>query len=285
MWRAAPWSDPPIMLNDTCDVTRPSSTENVVRREWSRLRRVMAGLDKQATVVLLMAALVVILQMQLGSRSWFRSELAPLLDITAVGLWSWGWWFAMQGLLGFVLPILVLKVGFGRSWADMGLSRGDTGFAWMIAGLYLPLVLVGTWFLSDGDAFKAQYPHYSPAALDWRIFAIYEGLFLFYWFGWEYLWRGFVLFGTRHVFGVYAIIIQTLPFAILHYDKPMPEALLSIVGGLAIGALVWRARAFWIAVPIHAAQMLILDTWCTLRIRSGAEGFGLNALWVALTGW
>jgi hypothetical protein len=107
---------------------------------------------------------------------------------------------------------------------------------------------------------------------------VYEGLFLFYWIGWEYLWRGFVLFGTARTFGVYAIVVQMVPFAILHYEKPLPEALLSILGGLALGALVWRCRSFWIAVPIHFFQMLMLDFWCTLRLRTEIHGISPGAL-------
>ena len=100
--------------------------------------------------------------------------------------------------------------------------------------------------------------------------------------GWEYLWRGFVLFGTAPTLGLYAIFVQALPFAALHVTKPWPEALLSIVGGIALGALVWRCRSFWIAVPIHAAQMMLLDFWSALRIRTGASGWGLEALGQAL---
>ena len=65
------------------------------------------------------------------------------------------------------------------------------------AALYLPLVAVaGTWVLSADPAFQAQYPHLRLAANDWQTFVLYELLYLFYWIGWEYLWRGFVLFGT-----------------------------------------------------------------------------------------
>ena len=113
---------------------------------------------------------------------------------------------------------------------------------------------------------------------NWGIFLLYQALFLFYWVGWEYLWRGFMLFGTARVFGVYAIFIQTIPFALLHLNKPLAESLLSIVGGIALGGLVWRCRSFWIAVPIHFVQMLILDLWCSLRIRTGVSGVGLDAL-------
>jgi hypothetical protein len=31
-------------------------------------------------------------------------------------------------------------------------------------------------------------------------------------------------------------------------------------------------------VPIHAAQMMLLDLWCTLRVRTGVSGIGPEAL-------
>ncbi len=242
-------------------------------------------LDRQTVFVLLAAAIFVILQMKFGSRSLFHESLASHFPIAWRGVLGWGWWFFVQGVLGFVVPAACLIIVFKRRPSEIGLGLGDWKLALSISLLYLPIVLIGTWILSDGSNFQSVYPHYQPAATDWRMFAVYEGLFLFYWFGWEYLWRGFVLFGTARTFGLYAIIVQAVPFAIMHYQKPMPEALLSVFGGVALGVLVWRCRSFWIAEPIHALQMLALDFWCSLRIRTGVSGIDPGALYHVVARW
>jgi len=248
-----------------------------LRAEWHRALNAARTLDPQTVFVLLAATLLLVVQFTFGSRRLFREELAAFFPAQWQGVLAWGWWFGMQGITGFVLPALALVLLFRRRPGAIGLGLGDWKLALTLAALYVPIVALGTWVLSDGAAFQAQYPHYQPAAQDWRFFIVYELLFLFYWIGWEYLWRGFVLFGTAHTFGLYAIFVQAVPFALLHLQKPLAEALLSIVGGVVLGALVWRCRSFWIAVPIHAAQMLLLDFWCTLRIRTEVSGIGAEA--------
>ena len=258
-----------------------------LRAEWQALRATLAALPapaRRAAIVLLASVVLVLLQIQLGTRSVYYGLGNPL-GFEDAELGSWAWWFGMQGLLGFVVPVLILLVGFRWTPAQAGLGLGDWKLAVGLSALYLPLVVVGTWVLSDGASFQAQYPHYGGAERDWTAFLIYEALFLFYWIGWEYLWRGFALFGTAPALGApLAIVVQTVPFAILHAQKPAAEAYLSILGGVALGVLVWRCRSFWIAVPIHAAQMLALDFWATLRARSGASGIGLDALLEAFAG-
>ena len=259
-------------------------TRRWLRREWSALVAGWRGLDRQAAVVLVASVALMLVQLQVGSRRVFRETFGAAVDPAHLGLWEWGWWFSVQGVTGFVLPVLILTLGFRRRPSAVGLGLGDWRLAGALAALYLPLVVVGTWVLSADPAFQAQYPHLQQAAFSWPTFFVYEALFLFYWLGWEYLWRGFVLFGTARAFGPLAIFVQTVPFALLHASKPPAEAYLSILGGVALGALVWRCRSFWIAVPIHAAQMLVLDFWCTLRLRTGATGYGLHALAEALRG-
>ncbi len=253
--------------------------------ELRALRASVADLStaqRRAAIVLIAATLLVLVQVQLGTRGVYHRMGNPLgADDPEFG--AWAWWFGMQGITGFVVPVLILVAAFRWRPAAAGLGLGDWRLAGGIALAYLPLVAVGTWVLSDGAGFQGQYPHYFAARDSWTAFALYEALFVFYWVGWEYLWRGFVLFGTAPALGApLAIVVQTVPFAILHADKPAAEAYLSVLGGIALGALVWRCRSFWIAVPIHAAQMILLDLFCTLRWRTGATGIGLDALFTAL---
>lgn len=260
-----------------------------LRREAQTLRTALARLtpaQKQAAIVMIAATLLVLLQLQIGGTRFYETVLGNPFGFEDVRLGGWAWWFGTQGVTGFVIPALILLVGYRMRPREAGLGLGDWKLASTIAALYVPLVIVGTWVLSDGAEFQRQYPHYLGAQMDWGVFVLYELLFLFYWLGWEYLWRGFVLFGTQRALGApLAIVAQTVPFAILHADKPVAEAYLSVLGGLALGALVWRCRSFWIAVPIHAAQMLALDLFCTLRARTGASGIGLDALMEALKGF
>ncbi|PSQ95103.1 MAG: CPBP family intramembrane metalloprotease [Bacteroidetes bacterium SW_9_63_38] len=228
-----------------------------LQEEWSRLQTAVRTLDQKTTFVLVFAAFAVILQFVLGDRALFRTHLADAVPEYWRGLATWGWWFGMQGLLGFILPVAGLFFFFPGSARDHGLGLGHWRLASAIAGAYLALVALGTWALSDGATFQDQYPHYRPATRNWT---------------------GFLIFGTRHTLGLYAIFVQALPFAALHVSKPWPEALLSIIGGIGLGALVWRCRSFWIAVPIHAAQMIMLDLWCTLRVRTDVSGIGPEAV-------
>jgi hypothetical protein len=257
-----------------------------LRREATAFVAAARALDRQFVVVLVAAVTLLFIQIHLGGRSFYWDNVASAVTPTHRALGAWAWWFSWQGVTGFAIPALILLAGFRRTPGEAGLGAGDWRLAVTIALAYLPIAVAGTWVLSDGASFQDQYPHLPEAARDWGTFVAYEVLFLLYWVGWEYLWRGFVLFGTAPTLGAGAVVVQMVPFALLHMEKPPAEAYLSIVGGLALGALVWRCRSFWIAVPIHAYQMLALDLWSTLRVRSGASGIGLDALAQAVTqGW
>jgi uncharacterized protein len=249
------------------------------------IRHLFHNSDLQTVAILSTCVPLVFLHHEIGRNAFFSQNVAKFIPTQWLPLGEWAWWFGTQGILGFLIPLLILKIAFKQNWSEMGLGLGNWRFALWGCAIYLPIVAVATWFLSAGADFQATYPHYSAAETSWTQFLLYEMLFIFYWMGWEYLWRGYVLFGTQKTLGVYAVFVQMIPFALLHINKPVAEAYLSILGGIALGLLCLYCRSFWISVPIHAAQMLILDFWCTLRARaSGNSGVGFDALWKTLFG-
>ncbi len=99
------------------------------------------------------------------------------------------------------------------------------------------------------------YYSYSQEGLIWK-----KALELF---GWEYLFRGWILFGYARKYGPDALWIQAVPFAVAHLGKPEVETLSTIFGGFAFGWVAWRTGSFVYSFLIHwfiAALIVIVST-------------------------
>ena len=67
----------------------------------------------------------------------------------------------------------------------------------------------------------------------------------------EFLYRGFLLFGLKEKFGEGSILIQVVPFVLLHLGKPELETVSTILTGILFGWVAYRGRSFWPAFIIH----------------------------------
>lgn len=70
-------------------------------------------------------------------------------------------------------------------------------------------------------------------------------------FVWEFLFRGWILFGYARKFGPEAMWLQAVPFALAHISKPEVETLSTIFGGFAFGWIAWRTKSFLYPFFIH----------------------------------
>jgi membrane protease YdiL (CAAX protease family) len=71
-------------------------------------------------------------------------------------------------------------------------------------------------------------------------------------FGWEFIWRGLMLFAFARYFGPGpAIFLQAVPFAFMHLGKPEVETLSTIFGGAAFGFVAWQSGSFVYPWLIH----------------------------------
>jgi membrane protease YdiL (CAAX protease family) len=139
-------------------------------------------------------------------------------------------------------------------------------------------MLIVIWCVSSLPSFSAAYPQLYLAKEKWTIFVLFEASLLIYIFAWEFLWRGFMLFGLEAKFGYYTVLIQMLPFVILHNGKPELETFGAILGGILLGILALRTRSFIYGVLVHFFVMFSIDVISALRFRADDYGLGLNSL-------
>lgn len=241
--------------------------------------------DFPTAFILLSSACLTLISWYFASRRFFRAELASYFTgDPSASLYEFLYWFAADFVVYFLIPLLLIALVLKRPLRSFGLRLGDRRFGLKVTGLFLLVMLPILWFASADPAFRQVYPHAEIVRTSWNLFLVYEAFFLLYFTGWEFVWRGYMLFGLEKRLGaVNAVLIQTLPFVILHFGKPFVESLGAIVAGIALGALAIRTRSFWYCALTHWLVMLSIDLLSTLRFRTGVEGTGAGDL-VALIG-
>jgi membrane protease YdiL (CAAX protease family) len=79
----------------------------------------------------------------------------------------------------------------------------------------------------------------------------YSAQTVVYLFAWEFIFRGFLLFGLKDKLKELSILVQMVPFVLLHIDKPEIETISTLLTGLYFGYVAYRGNSFWPAFIIH----------------------------------
>lgn len=146
-------------------------------------------------------------------------------------------------LLYIIIPCAVTVLIFRDRPADYGFAVGDwkLGLPLTFAGMVLLTPLI--WYLGENQQGMQAYYRYAQEGLIWK-----KGLEMF---GWEYIFRGWLLFGYGRKYGSDALWLQAVPFAIAHMGKPALETMSTIFGGFGFGWLAWRTGSFLYPFLLH----------------------------------
>lgn len=158
-------------------------------------------------------------------------------------------------LLYVAIPLLITTLIFGENPKSLGFTLGDwkTGLLLTFLGLVCMTPII--WYLGVKNPGMMNYYARSQEGLIWK-----KALEIF---GWEYLFRGWILFSYAKKYGSDALWIQAVPFAIAHLGKPDLETLSTIFGGFAFGWVAWRTGSFFYSFLIHwfiAALIVIVSS-------------------------
>lgn len=170
--------------------------------------------------------------------------------------------FVIVTNLGFVvLPVLSITLILREPVRSYGLRLRGHGaswrpYAWLFA-LSLPFVALA----SLHPDFRALYPMY-PLGQDeawWPYLWTWWLLYALQFFAVEFLFRGFMVHGLKLKLGFSAVFVMVIPYAMIHFHKPMPEVLGAIVGGTVLGYLSLKNGSIWFGVAIHIAIAGTMD--------------------------
>jgi membrane protease YdiL (CAAX protease family) len=164
-----------------------------------------------------------------------------------------------------IVPLLVSRFASGWGPRDLGFRvKGAHREILLALGLWLAFVPV-VLFISDTPSFAAKYPRVKAIAGDGTLFVLYHGLYLVKWIAWEFFFRGYMLFGFEKDFGTRAVLISTVPFALMHVGKPELEMLAAVPAGFILCYIALRSRSIWPGVLLHWLVATTLDfavsTW------------------------
>jgi membrane protease YdiL (CAAX protease family) len=182
------------------------------------------------------------------------------------------WWAGACVTDYLLLPLLLIRFGFGEPVKSYGLKlRGALMGLPIYLGMFtvmLPIIAM----VSGGERFQATYPFYKLAYGESpnRLFLCWELLYACQFISLEFFFRGFLVQGTRHVFGVNSVLVMMVPYCMIHFGKPMPETFAAIIAGLTLGLMSYRTRSIWLGAALHIAVAWSMDA--SVLVRHGWKG-------------
>jgi membrane protease YdiL (CAAX protease family) len=163
--------------------------------------------------------------------------------------WIFEWHLSTVVFL-FIVPVIVLML-MRAGPREFGLRWGDAR-AWgpYLAVFALAMAPVMIW-ASRLPSMQLYYPQHRQVISEASLWPVLILSYACYFLAWEFFFRGFLLFALARRFGAYAIVLQTIPFCLMHLGKPQPEVWASVIAGIALGLMAYRGKSFLPCVFIH----------------------------------
>jgi membrane protease YdiL (CAAX protease family) len=264
----------------------PPPVDSWVQRQWrsyvtnvrddADIRSLVTpATDRKMVVVFVTAAVALTLSNFLADDSrWLETLLRGIgLDGLAAGLhdamvtsthsqWNDLAFWAIVNVAAYVIPpVLVIRYVLRERVRNYGLRvQGilpHAGTYVLLFSLAAPMIVAA----SFTSSFQDRYPFWQPSTSE-SLWPYMFAWWLLYWLQFcalEFFFRGFLVHGLVPRLGWAAIFAMVLPYNMLHFGKPMLEAVAAIVGGIVLGTLSIKTRSIWWGAALHISIALTMD--------------------------
>jgi membrane protease YdiL (CAAX protease family) len=167
----------------------------------------------------------------------------------------------------FIIPALMVRLLLREKLSDYGFRFASfrdamtfilPGFIGMAPPIY---------FASTQIHFLHVYPFYEPN-LSVGIgagFILWELMYAMQFIALEFFFRGFMVHCLMGVMGAWAIPVMVIPYCMIHFQKPFPEATASIIAGLALGWIGIKTKSILPGAILHIAVAWSMDGISLIR--------------------
>ena len=223
--------------------------------------------DWKSKIILLSIPLILLVYIYHGMDEAFGRYFSYLFNLYYFDIYRYVYQFLATLVLFFLFPLIIVKLVFKEKLKNYGLTLGDKRYGLRFIIITIPLIITPIILLgSHMPQVRAEYPLSKLVQDNVSVFLLYEFSYvLLYYVGWEFFFRGYMLFGLREKFGdACAILLQVIPSSILHFNKPEPEFLGSIILGIVLGYLALRTRSILYPFIIHSYIGVSTDLFVTI---------------------
>ncbi|MDH3289077.1 MAG: CPBP family intramembrane metalloprotease [Betaproteobacteria bacterium] len=217
--------------------------------------------------IMLVYTAVALTLMEFVFRPEFFNRNFPQWVAPHMGLYPHLWWALGTITLYLPIPMLIVRFGFGQRLREYGWRLDVPLRHWVLYGVMLLAMMPLVFYAASRPEFLAVYPFFRAAflapahtVLAWELAYLAQFLAL------EFFFRGFLAIGLGQVLGRAAVWVAVVPYCMIHYHKPLPEALAAIVAGVILGEVAQRTRSIAGGVVVHMGVALTMDL-LALRMR------------------
>lgn len=168
----------------------------------------------------------------------------------------------LSGLMLIITPIVTLSYLTGNKHAVYGLFGKFNGlkpYASLLLGSFICVFLGG--FFSDIQSYYPLFLQDNPEYFQQATgisknysLLMYEIPYALSFVSVELFFRGFLIFAFLKYLGKYAILPMAVTYCVLHFGKPMTEAISSIFGGLILGIIAIKHKNIRGGILIHVGM-------------------------------
>jgi membrane protease YdiL (CAAX protease family) len=224
------------------------------------LREAMRAPQRKPTLIMLTSTFLMLTWSYFAAPGFLAARLAAGGDDgrMAGAIGNFAGCFVLLG----VLPALLVTLVFRERLTDYGVGIGDARRTWGAAARLLPVFLVVAYVASIDASILTKFPINPRAGESPATFALHAATYLLFYLGWEFHFRGFLLFGMRSSIGdANAVLLQAMASALLHIGSPAAETFGAILAGICWGVIALYSRSLVPGLVQHFLLGLALDVF------------------------